>query len=153
MNRLSLPHSVRPALAALACALASSLAAQAPVPSPALVDGDQPVVLTSAEPLRSLEEQIEMSGFDRRGALATAYDEANRWVDFRVATLRSQGLDFVDEAEVNLADAREIARNAFRDLSLTTVETWGTAQHNAVMALRRIKASLEDLERTATLPR
>lgn len=138
-------------LATLATALVS-LSAQAPVPVPALVESDRPVVLAAADPLRSLEEQIEMSGFDRRGTLATAYDEANKWVDVKLAALRGRGLDLVDEAETNLADARDIARNAFRDMSLTTVETWGTAQHNAVMALRRIRASLEDLERTATSP-
>lgn len=152
MNRPRL-SALLAAAAFVGCLPSLPAQAQAPVPMPALVDGDQPVVLSTATPLRSLEEQIEMSGFDRRGALSTAYDQVNQWVDTRLAELRAQGLEFVDEAEVNLEDAREIARNTFRDLSLTTVETWGTAQHNAVMALRRIRASLEDIERTATLPR
>lgn len=139
--------------AAATCAAALlTVSAQSPVPVPALVEGDRPVVLAAADPLRSLEEQIEMSGFDRRGTLATAFDEANEWVGTKLAALRARGLDLVDEAEGNLDVARNIARNAFRDLSLTTEETWGTAQHNAVMALRRIRGSLQDLERTATLP-
>lgn len=130
---------------------ATSVSAQAPVERPALISSDAPVVLSSSEPLRSLEYQIKGSDFDRRGALSSAFDEISTYVDLRVSALQARGVGLVDEAEGNLSVALDIARNAFRDLSLTTEETWHTAQENAVLALRRIRGALEDLERTATV--
>jgi hypothetical protein len=139
----------------LLLALGAPLAfAQAPIPEPELPPGlaDQPVVLNQTAPLASLETQVRSAGFDQRGAYATAFDEVNRAVETKVSELRSRGLIFADEAETNLAVAREQGRQTFRDLSLTTEETWQTARDNAVSAMRRLRGALEDLEETATLP-
>ncbi|HYC69627.1 MAG TPA: hypothetical protein VEB66_00370 [Opitutaceae bacterium] len=130
-----------------------SASAQAPVPEPARIDTDAPVILAASDPLLSLEEQIEGSDFDRRGALSAAFDEINSFVNLRLAALQAQGFDLADEAETNLTSARDAARITFRDLSLTTEETWQTARHNAVLALRKIRGALEDLQRTAIAAR
>lgn len=132
---------------------ATSASAQAPIPQPARIDSDMPVILSTSDPLRSLEEQVKQSDFDRRGALATAFNEVSSFVDARLSGFQARGLDLADEAETNLTSARDSARTTFRDLSLTTEETWRTAQENAVVALRRIRGALEDLERTAVAAR
>jgi hypothetical protein len=132
---------------------ATTASAQAPVPQPAGIDSDVPVILPVSDPLRALEDQIKQSDFDRRGALSAAFDEVSSHVDVRLAGLQARGLDLADEAETNLTSARDSARSTFRDLSLTTEETWRTAQENAVAALRRIRGALEDLERTAIASR
>jgi hypothetical protein len=128
-------------------------AAQMTVPEPTPANVDQPIRLDAAAPLDSLENQLESAAFDQRGAFATAFDDANRAIDERAAALRADGLLPADEAESNLASARDEARQAFRDLSLTTSETWASARHNAVIALRKIRGALEVLQRTATQPR
>lgn len=146
----------RPALLSLAAWLAVALVSakgQAPVPQPARIDSDAPVVVAGTDPLRLLEEELAASDFDRRGMLASAFDAVNAHVTGRVTTLQAHGLGLVDEAETNLSVAVDIARTTFRDMSLTTEETWRTARDNAILALRRIRGALEDLERTATLPR
>lgn len=127
--------------------------AQAPIPEPQPPNvASQPVLLSQSAPLMSLEQQVSTAAFDQRGAFAAAFDQANAAVDAKVAELRARGLVFADEAETNLVDARDQGRQAFRDLSLTTNETWQTARDNAVIAMRRLRAALENLERYATLP-
>jgi hypothetical protein len=131
--------------------LASSLAAQSftPVPEPEKPQADLPVRVDPAAPLDSLEEQLKEASFDQRGALATAFDTVNRSVEARVAELRNYGAELDDAASDNLSEARDYGRQAFRDMSLTTEETWQTARHNALMALRKIRNSLQTLQRTA----
>ena len=121
----------------------------APIPEPTPLAPDQAVVLASHDPIFSLEAQVKIAGFDQRGALATAFDEANRAVDARVAELRAAGYVFADEAANNLVLARDRAQQAFRDLSLTTNDSWTTARYTAVLAMRRIRGALQDLERTS----
>jgi hypothetical protein len=127
--------------------------AQLAVPEPAPANADLPIRLDNAAPLDSLENQLASASFDQRGALATAFDAAVLAVDERVAEFRSQGLELADEALANLATARDDARQAFRDLSLTTEETWQTARHNGVLALRKIRGSIQVLRQTASVPR
>jgi hypothetical protein len=128
----------------------SPLAAQLIVPEPPPANVDQPIAVSPDAPLASLDQQLGTAVFDQRGAFATAFDEANRLVEVKVAELRSRGLVFADEAVINLEAARDSARGAFRDLSLTTEETWQTARSNALQSLRRIQDSLQDLEKSAT---
>jgi hypothetical protein len=135
-------------LFALACGLTASAQQMVPEPEPANLDG--PVILSRVAPLASLESQLAGAAFDQRGALATAFDEANLSLDGRAAALRAQGLTAADAAEANLDEARNQARQAFRDLSLTTEETWKAARHNAMSAVRKIRECLEVLDRTAT---
>ncbi len=142
--------SFLPLLVLLSAGGLSTAFSQAAIPEPELPNVDQPVVLTGADPLASLEEQLNSGPFDRRGAFATAFDEAERTVDARLSEMRARGLVFADEAESNLTLARDGSRQAFRDLSLTTNETWQSARHNAVLALRKLRGSLGALERTAT---
>lgn len=139
-------------LAACACTGASVAFAQAQIPEPESPATGQPVLLNAQAPLLSLEEQVKVGSFDQRGAFATAFDTANQAIDGQVAALRAQGLVFADEAEANLADARDRARQAFRDLSLTTSETWQSARDNALISLRRIRGAMQDLQRFATRP-
>jgi len=106
-------------------------------------------VLAANDPFLSLEAQVKNGAFDQRGAFATAFDEANRAIDARVAELRAAGYVFADEAASNLALARDRARQAFRDLSLTTNESWVTARTTTVLAMRNLRGALQDLERTA----
>lgn len=136
-----------PALALLAL---SPLVAQLAVPEPPPANVDQPIVVSPNAPLASLDAQLGTAAFDQRGAFAKAFDDANALVDTKVAELRSRGLVFADEASANLESARESARNAFRDLSLTTEETWQTARSNALQSLRRIQDALNDLEKSGT---
>jgi hypothetical protein len=140
------------AVLALAAGISLPLAAQFDVPEPTPPGADRAPVVDRNAPLASLDAQLGNAVFDQRGAFATAYDEANRLVDVQVARLRSDGLIFAPQAEANLANAREEARQVFRDLSLTTEETWTTARHNGVNALRKIQDALVDLEKTATRP-
>ncbi|MDB6166120.1 MAG: hypothetical protein JWQ83_1260 [Lacunisphaera sp.] len=121
----------------------------APIPEPAPLVPDQAVVLAANDPVLSLEAQVKNGAFDQRGAFATAFDEVNRTVDVRVAELRAAGYVFADEAANNLALARDRARQAFRDLSLTTNESWVTARTTTVLAMRNLRGALQDLERTA----
>lgn len=137
-------------LLTLAAGAALPLAAQFDVPEPTPPNADQPPIVNRDAPLASLDAQLTTAVFDQRGAFATAYDDANRLVDAQVARLRSQGLIFAPAASANLANARDEARQVFRDLSLTTEETWVTARHNAVTALRKLQDALADLEKTAT---
>jgi hypothetical protein len=137
-------------LALLTLGALVSLPAQLAVPEPPPANVDQPIIVSSQAPLASLDAQLGVAAFDQRGSFATAYDEANRLVDGKVAELRSRGLIFADEASTNLEAARENAREKFRDLSLTTEETWQTARTNALQALRKIQDSLKDLEKSAT---
>jgi hypothetical protein len=144
-----------PHLSLLALALAGAFAtvsAQLAVPPAPPLNADQPPVVSTEAPLASLEAQLGAAIFDQRGAFAAAFDEANRLVDVQVAQLRARGLIFADEASANLAVAREEATQVFRDLSLTTEESWTTARHNAMSALRKIQDALKDLEKTATVP-
>ena len=129
-----------------ACAFAQT---SAPVPEAAPLNPDQAVVLAASDPLLSLESQVKNGGFDQRGAFATAFDEVNRAVDARIAELRAEGYVFADEAANNVSLARDRARQAFRDLSLTTNESWGTARTTTVLAMRNLRGALQDLERTA----
>lgn len=126
------------------------LAAQLAVPEPPPANLDQPIVIAPEAPLMSLDAQLGTAAFDQRGAFAKAFDDANALVDVKVAELRSRGLVFADAATANLDAARDSARSAFRDLSLTTEETWQTARSNALQALRKIQESLQDLEKSAT---
>ncbi len=132
--------------------LAGSLSAQSwtPVPPSDNPQADLPVRLDPSSPLDSLEEQLKNASFDQRGALATAFDTVNRSVEARVAELRNYGAELNDAATGNLSEARDFGRQTFRDMSLTTEESWQTARHNALMALRKIRNSLETLQRTAT---
>ncbi len=139
-------------LLALAAGALSPLSAQYDVPQPTPPGADQPPIVNQAAPLASLDAQLGSAVFDQRGAYASAFDEANRQVDAQVARLRARGLVFAEEASANLATARDQGRQVFRDLSLTTEETWATARHNAVSALRKIQDALEDLEKTSTQP-
>lgn len=131
----------------------STLSAQYDVPQSTPPNADQLPIVNNAAPLASLDAQLGTAVFDQRGAYASAFDEANRQVDAQVARLRSRGLVFAEEASANLASARDQARQAFRDLSLTTEETWATARHNAVNSVRKIQDALADLEKTATQSR
>lgn len=142
----------RSILALAAAGALVRLSAQLAVPEPPPANADQPLVVNTATPLASLEAQLGPAAFDQRGAFATAYDEANRLVDVQVAQLRSRGLIFADEAMANLTVAREDAKQVFRDLSLTTSESWQNARHNAMSALRKIQDALQDLEKSATRP-
>lgn len=144
-------NSLFPLLVALLTTSSVTVLAQLAVPEPEVPQGDGPILLDPASPLDSLENQLAAAGFDQRGALATAFDAANLTVDQRIAELRAQGLTLSDEAAANLASARDYARQAFRDLSLTTEETWVSARHNGVMALRKIRGSLQVLQRTAVV--
>jgi hypothetical protein len=147
---MKIPHL---SLLALAAAGAfASLSAQLAVPPAPPANADQPPVINTEAPLASLESQLGSAVFDQRGAFASAYDEANRFVDVQVAQLRARGLIFAEEASANLAAAREQAKQVFRDLSLTTEESWSTARHNAMNAIRKIQVALVDLEKTATVP-
>jgi hypothetical protein len=134
----------------LALIALAPLAAQLAVPEPPPANVEQPIVLNNAAPLASLDTQLGTAVFDQRGNFAKAFDEANALVEGKVAELRSRGLVFADEATANLEAARESARSAFRDLSLTTEETWATARSNALQALRKIQDSLQDHEKSAT---
>jgi hypothetical protein len=142
-------------LSLLALAVAGafvSLPAQLAVPPAPPPNAELPPVISAEAPLLSLESQLGPAVFDQRGAFASAYDEANRLVDVQVAQLRARGLVFAEEASANLSAARDEARQVFRDLSLTTEESWTTARHNAMNALRKVQLALLDLEKTATTP-
>jgi hypothetical protein len=139
-----------PITSLFALVASGALFAQYDVPAPRPPNADQAPIVNTEAPLASLDSQLGTAVYDQRGAFASAFDEANRQVDAQVARLRSRGLIFADEASNNLASARDEARSAFRDLSLTTEETWPTARHNAVNALRKIQDALADLEKTAT---
>jgi hypothetical protein len=130
----------------------ATLSAQLAVPPAPPANAEQPPVINTDAPLTSLETQLGSAIFDQRGAFASAYDEVNRLVDGQVAQLRSRGLVFAEEATANLTVAREQAKQVFRDLSLTTEESWTNARHNAMSALRKIQDALKDLEKTATVP-
>jgi len=151
MNTAKLPFFL-PALAIFATGPVMLAQAPIPEPEPPASVTSQPVELAASAPLVSLEQQVRGAAFDQRGAFAKAFDQANLAVDAKIAELRARGLTFAEEAETNLAVAREQGRQAFRDLSLTTNETWITARDNAVTATRRIRGALEDLERYATQP-
>src|SRR4051812_34577762 len=125
-----------PMISLFALAATGALLAQYDVPEPRPPNADQVPVVNTDAPLVSLDAQLGNAVYDQRGAFASAYDEANRQVDVQVARLRTRGLIFTDPASANLANARDEARIVFRDLSLTTEETWQTARHNAVNALR-----------------
>ncbi len=143
----------RLALIVLLATLSNSmLPAQLAVPEPPPANAGQPPVVSIEAPLASLESQLGTAQFDQRGAFATAYDEANRLVDIQVAELRSRGLIFAEEATSNLTVAREETKQVFRDLSLTTSESWQSARHNAMLAVRKIQDALKDLEKSATKP-
>jgi hypothetical protein len=131
--------------------LSNTLAAQSwtPVPEPQNPQADLPIRVDTTAPLDSLEEQLKNASFDQRGALAAAFDTVNRSLDSRIAELRTYGAELDDAAAGNLSEARDYGRQVFRDMSLTTEETWQTARHNAVMALRKIRNSLQTLQRTA----
>jgi hypothetical protein len=133
--------------------LVSSLAAQSytPVPEPEKPQADLPVRIDASAPLDSLEEQLKNASFDQRGELAAAFDTVNRSLEARVAELRNYGAELDDAASENLSEARDFGRQTFRDMSLTTEETWQTARHNALMALRKIRNSLQTLQRTAVV--
>jgi hypothetical protein len=120
-----------------------------PVPEPEKPPGQLAVRLDAAAPLDSLVSQLADGTFDQRGELATAFDVANRSVDVEVAALRSQGLVLSPEALSNLENARDFGRQAFRDLSLTTEETWRNSRHIGLIALRKIEDALAVLRRTA----
>jgi hypothetical protein len=120
-----------------------------PVPEPDKPPSQLVVRLDARAPLDSLEAQLAYGSFDQRGDLATAFDVANRSVDVEVAELRSQGLLLSPEALSNLESARDFGRQAFRDLSLTTEETWRNSRHIGLVALRKIQDSLAILRRTA----
>jgi hypothetical protein len=141
-----------PMISLLALAATGALFAQYDVPEPRPPNADQVPIVNTEAPLASLDAQLGTAVFDQRGAFASAFDEANRQVDVQVAQLRARGLVFADPAAANLANARDEARVVFRDLSLTTEETWQTARHNAINALRKVQDALVDLEKTATRP-
>lgn len=122
-----------------------------PVPEPDKPPGQLAVRLDAGDPLQSLENQLAYGSFDQRGDLATAFDVVNRSVDGEVAELRSQGLALSPEALGNLESARDFGRQAFRDLSLTTEETWRNGRHIGLVALRKIQDSLDVLRRTAVV--
>lgn len=128
-----------------------SLSAQSwtPVPEPEKPQNELRVLLDPASPLDSLERQLIDASYEQRTDLATAFDRANRSVAQRIAELNAQGLNPDDAAEGNLDEAREFGQQAFRDLSLSTEETWKTSRHNALMALRKIRGSLSTVQRTA----
>lgn len=129
-----------------------SLPAQSrtPVPEPEKRQDELHVVVDHASPLDSLERQLADASYEQRGALAAAFDTVSRAVRQRVAEMRAQGLDFNDAASGNLDEATNFGGQAFRDLSLSTEETWRTSRHNALMALRKIRGTLETLQRTAS---
>lgn len=129
-----------------------SLSAQpwTPVPEPEKPDSELRVQLDPASPLDSLERELVTATYEQRSNLATAFDTANLSIDYRIAELNAQGLNLDDAATDNLGEARTFARQAFRDMSLSTEETWVTSRHNALMALRKIRGSLDTIRRTAT---
>src|SRR3954462_14832423 len=131
-----------PMITLFALAASGALLAQYDVPQPTPPNADQPPIVNTDPPLASLDAQLGTAPYAQRGAFASAYDEANRQVDVQVARLRSSGLLFSDPASANLANARDEARQVFRDLSLTTEETWTTARHNAVNAIRKVQDAL-----------
>ena len=142
-------HFFLPAVLGLAL---GSLSAQSwtPVREPDKSPGELRVLLDPASPLESLERQLVNATYDQRGQLAAAFDTASLSVRSRIAELRAQGLDLDDAAENNLEEARSFGGQIFRDLSLSTEETWQTSRHNALMALRKIRGSLDTLQRTAS---
>lgn len=127
-----------------------SLCAQSwtPVPENTRPQTELRVQVDPAAPLDSLERQLVSAPFDQRGALATAFDSVNRSVEGEIASLNSQMGSLNTAASGNLTEARSFGTQAFRDLSLSTEETWQTSRHNALMALRKIRNSLETLKRT-----
>ena len=130
-----------------------SLSAQSwtPVPEPEKTPGDLRIVIDPAAPLDSLERQLVDASYEQRSDLATAFDLANRSVRQQVAEMNARGLSLSSAASDNLEEARDFGRQAFRDLSLSTEETWQTSRHNALMALRKIRGSLSTLQRTASV--
>lgn len=131
--------------AATAFSQASSLDIAPPLPTT-----EPQVTISQTNPLISLEDQVKNGGFEKRSAFLGAFDQANLAVDAKLAELRARGLTLTDEAITNLDNVRQASRQTFRDMSLTTVETWETARDNAVSALRRLRGTLENIERTAT---
>lgn len=132
-----------------------SLSAQSwtPVPEPEKTPGELRIVLDSTAPLDSLEKQLIDASWEQRSDLAHAFDLANRSVRQQVAELNAGGLSSSSAASDNLDEARDFAQQAFRDLSLSTEETWVTSRHNALMALRKVRGSLSTLQRTASVGR
>jgi hypothetical protein len=130
-----------------------SLAAQpwTPLPEPDKPQSELRVEVDPGSPLVSLEKQLVGATFEQRGELATAFDAVALAVSQRVAELRAQGLNLDAAASSNLDEASDFGQQAFRDLSLSTEETWRTSRHNALMALRKIRGTLETLQRTATI--
>lgn len=122
-----------------------------PVPEPAKPQSELRVQVDPSSPLVSLEKQLVGATFEQRGELATAFDAVALTVSQRVAELRAQGLNLDDAASSNLDEASDFGQQAFRDLSLSTEETWRTSRHNALMALRKIRGTLETLQRTASV--
>lgn len=129
-----------------------SLPAQSrtPVPEPAKPQDELPVRLDPASPLDSLERQLVDASFEQRGELATAFETASLSIRRQIAELKAQGLSLDDAASGNLEEARTFGAQVFRDLSLSTEETWRTSRHNALMALRKIRGTLETVQRTAS---
>lgn len=129
-----------------------SLSAQprTPVPEPAKPQDELPVQLDPASPLDSLERQLVDASFEQRGDLATAFESASLSVGRQIAELKARGLKLDDAASGNLEEARSFGAQVFRDLSLSTEETWRTSRHNALMALRKIRGTLETVQRTAS---
>jgi hypothetical protein len=138
---------------AMATGFALVMPAQQAVPTPPPANPQQPVHLDAGAPLKSLAAQLDGAAFEQREAFVAAFAEANRSVDARLAELRAHGLSSSDEAKGNLASARDAATQAFHDLSFSTPETWRTARHNALLAVRGILSALDDLEATASQPR
>lgn len=132
-----------------------SLPAQSwtPVPEPEKSPGDLRVLIDPASPLNSLEHQLVNASYDQRGEFAVAFDTASLAVRRRVDEMRAQGLDLDDAASGNLEEARTFGAQMFRDLSLSTEETWRTSRHNALMALRKIRSSFDAVRQTASLRR
>ncbi len=131
----------------------SSLSAQSwtPLPEPEKTQDELRIVIDSESPLDSLEKQLVDASYEQRSDLATAFDQANRSVGHRIAEFNAQGLNLSGAAADNISEARDFGRQAFRDLSLSTEETWQTSRHNALMALRKIRSSLNAAQRTATV--
>lgn len=121
-----------------------------PVPMPERPQGDLRVQLDADSPLDSLERHLVHASFDQRGELAKAFEQVYLSVRQQISRLGAQGVDLNDEARASLNDANDFGRQAFRNLSLTTEETFHTSQHNALMALRKIRGTLENLHLTAS---
>jgi hypothetical protein len=138
---------------AMAAGFARVLPAQQAVPPPPPANPRQAVHLDARDPLKSLASQLGEAVFEQREAFVTAFADADRSVDAKQAELRAQGLVASDEAKGNLDSARAAAAQAFHDLSFSTTDTWRTARHNALLAVRKILAALDDLEATASRPR